>query len=58
MKTSEKMRELGILSLDITQSPQEIMLTTGLETYKLSSCKKFVEITPSTSSSNTLLSSR
>jgi hypothetical protein len=36
MKTSEKMRELGILSLDIT----------------------IVEITPSTSSSNTLLSSR
>ena len=58
MKTSEKMRELGILTLDITQSPQEIILTTGLETYKLSSSsKKFVEIT-SSSTSTSLLSSR
>lgn len=52
IKTCKQMKELGILSL--TQSPQEIMLMTKDQSYKLSSCdinKDDIEFVPSSNTS-------
>jgi len=54
LNTSEKMNELGVLSLDITQTPRDILLKTRHHTYRFSPYSGEVpEITPTSTKLST-----